>query len=195
MEPLSAGIPRFDSGSWIQWVIASFVGYWSGDVLAVLVYASGALSPSAGFLLSDSARGLLIGFFQWLIIRQRLSMSRWWIPVTVFGWGTSLFVSELLCPFLGEPAVWAIIGGTIGLCQWLLLCRDIPRISHSLLWIAANVIGVFAVYSMTVFTDTHIAHRDLHDLLAQFGLLSLSYILYATMTGTVLMSLHTHATE
>lgn len=96
-------------------------------------------------VLSGLIAGALVGLFQWLVLRRRIAGLGMWIPATAVGFGidyllkaiyfllrlseTSGFQEPLQQPFLpyflfATPILGALF---IGLSQWLVLRREIPR--------------------------------------------------------------------
>jgi len=91
--------------------------------------------------------GLLIGLLQYLLLRRYLPRMVWWIPATVLGWALPLLLglaSVGWLPALAIDPVWsgalgfALIGASIGVCQWLVLRR---RIHRATLWVLASILG------------------------------------------------------
>jgi len=91
--------------------------------------------------------GLLIGVLQYLLLRRYLPRMVWWIPATVLGWALPLLLglaSVGWLPALAIDPVWsgalgfALIGASIGVCQWLVLRR---RIHRATLWVLASILG------------------------------------------------------
>ena len=91
--------------------------------------------------------GLLIGVLQYLLLRRYLPRMVWWIPATVLGWALPLLLglaSVGWLPALAMDPVWsgalgfALIGASIGVCQWLVLRR---RIHRATLWVLASILG------------------------------------------------------
>ena len=91
--------------------------------------------------------GLLIGVLQYLLLRRYLPRMVWWIPATVLGWALPLLLGRASVgwlPALAIDPVWsgalgfALIGASIGVCQWLVLRR---RIHRATLWVLASILG------------------------------------------------------
>ena len=92
--------------------------------------------------------GLLIGVLQYLLLRRYLPRMVWWIPATFLGWALPLILLGLASvgwlPALAIDPVWsgalgfALIGASIGVCQWLVLRR---RIHRAALWVLASILG------------------------------------------------------
>src|SRR5512143_3297428 len=88
--------------------------------------------------------GILTGLLQYWLLRRYLPQMGWWVAATAAGWflGVALAtVPGLLhwtSPFSTLDAALFVMGFSIGLLQWLLLRRRVPRAGW---WIAANIAG------------------------------------------------------
>jgi hypothetical protein len=90
--------------------------------------------------------GLLAGFVQYLLLRRHLPRMGWWIAATTLGLLLGLVGGRLLFRPLHSTldSMWfgilmtVVIGGSMGLVQWLMLRQ---RVRHAAWWILANVLG------------------------------------------------------
>lgn len=90
--------------------------------------------------------GLLAGFLQYLLLRRLLPRMGWWIAATTLGLLSGLVGVRLLSRTLHDTldSIWlgmlmtTLIGGSMGLAQWLVLHQ---RVHHAAWWILANVLG------------------------------------------------------
>jgi hypothetical protein len=90
--------------------------------------------------------GLLAGFLQYLLLRRHLPRMGWWIAATTLGLLLGLVGGRLLFRPLHSTldSMWfgilmtVVIGGSMGLVQWLMLRQ---RVRHAAWWILANVLG------------------------------------------------------
>jgi peptidoglycan/LPS O-acetylase OafA/YrhL len=106
--------------------------------------------------------GLLNGLLQYLVLRRCLPRMGWWIGATVLGWLLPLGIFRLvyfLFPAAMVPSTLmnalqlALLGGLLGLCQWLVLRKKVPRAGW---WILACAVGwslAFLVAGATISTD------------------------------------------
>ena len=89
--------------------------------------------------------GLLIGVFQYGLLRRYLPRMGWWVLATVGSW----VIGMLLILILNRLKIWPIesfdldlafiiMGLSIGIGQWLLLRR---RLLRSGWWVGANIVG------------------------------------------------------
>ena len=91
---------------------------------------------------------LVTGFIQCLLLRSHLPQIGWWIAATALGWLVGLSGSRVLTltlyGTLDVSAIWfrtlmtALVGGTLGLTQWLVLRQ---RVRHAVWWILTNVLS------------------------------------------------------
>lgn len=103
------------------------------------------------------ALGLTAGFLQYLLLRRHLPRMGWWIAATTAGLllgfvgGRLLFrtLHTNLDTLLLEILMTVLLGGSMGLVQWLLLRQ---RVRHAAWWILANVLGwgVFGLGAATL---------------------------------------------
>ena len=64
--------PPFDWTLWLQWLMATTLGWLLGGVL---------LPDLAMF-----TAGLVIGVLQWVVLRQRVPQAGWWVLASAAGW-------------------------------------------------------------------------------------------------------------
>ena len=121
--------------------------------------------------------GLLTGVLQYGLLRHCLPRMGWWVLATTGGW--LLGVLLILIPswlnwtnaFSNIDLVFVVMGLSIGVGQWLLLRRRLPRASW---WIGANIVGWGLLGLITVGNS-----------IGQFGLFALG-LLPACVTAIVL---------
>jgi hypothetical protein len=87
--------------------------------------------------------GILIGFSQWIVLRQYLTSSSEWFLSGGTAWavgyalGLSL-IQNLDSTFLGGILAYILFGTIVALVQWPVLRREIPS---SLTWIVVSALG------------------------------------------------------
>jgi hypothetical protein len=112
--------------------------------------------------------GLLTGLLQYGLLRRYLPRMGWWVLATAGGW----LVGVLLIVISGRLNFWTyesfdidlafiVLGLSIGLGQWLLLRRRLPRAGW---WVGATVVGWGLLGLIT------------GDTLDQFGLLAMGFV-------------------
>ena len=104
----------FDWFLWIQWVLAGTLGWVAGGGLGALVGSA---------IVGQLAIGAVTSLFQWLVLRPRVPLAWWWIPLTTSGWvlAWGLTVS-FLPPQIGLLAG-LVLGGVTGAAQFVAMRR------------------------------------------------------------------------
>ena len=103
------------------WILASILGIVISEVISgIILWQLGINRSSIGVFqggpqipeaLVFSFSGLLIGVFQWLVIRKQFANSVYWIPANFLGWGLGhLVMIHLLSFFLGALLLGIITG-------------------------------------------------------------------------------------
>jgi hypothetical protein len=149
---------------WGEWAMA-FIGFPLGG-LAGLGLAGGVTGVLPA-VLGGAATGAVIGAAQWLVLRQRLPLSHWWIAATSAGMsiGLALSVGMLGIATTGTslPLRGLVTGAGIGIAQYLVLRQQTPRaliwaivvaFGWSLGWIVTRAVGVDLAPNFTVFGST-----------------------------------------
>jgi hypothetical protein len=112
--------------------------------------------------------GLLTGALQFGLLRRYLPRMGWWAVGTVGGWLTGILLIvvvnrlRLTGPAINLDLAFLLIGLSIGVGQWLVLRRGLPRAGW---WIAANLLG-WGLLALTITGNS----------IGQFGLLILGFI-------------------
>jgi hypothetical protein len=135
----------------IAWVI-----YWAlisliKKVVGGTIQVGGQTRITEDFLLLYilcPALSLVTGLLQYLLLRRYLQRMGWWIATTTLGWSLAFIGGSLLyrasyttldVNSMGFVALSIVlVGGAIGLAQWLVLRR---RVRYAAWWILANVLG------------------------------------------------------
>lgn len=130
--------------------------------------------------------GLLTGAFQYGLLRRYLPRMAWWVFATTGGWLLGLLLIVIpswltwMDKTINQDLAFILMGFAIGVGQWLLLRRRLPRAS---LWIVANVVG-WGLLALIKVDNTF----------DQFGLLTLGF-LPACVTAAVLAVLMNKPTQ
>ena len=130
------------------WVLATIAGWTLGfqataaiGFSVVSVFGLDLTPETSGVpttILSWFPTGAIVGLMQWLVLRQRVARSGWWILVCAVGW-------TLFGPVLRDVGaavagiVTGVLGGAIGAVVVIAVVRQ--RLSHSGLWVLAAVIA------------------------------------------------------
>jgi len=123
----------------------------------IINYFSGDINDVNGIFIIVPLFGLLTGLLQYGLLRRYLPRMGYWIPATLLGWSLGLLLSFGLlwarvtlrtAEALNESWVmnvsFILLGLSIGLAQWLLLRRRLPRTGW---WIVVNV-GVWSLIAL-----------------------------------------------
>lgn len=120
-------------GYWLAWFLASIVGFGFGAILATGV------SEAITFGIVLGATG---GFMQWLVLRERVARSGWWVLASTLGFaagtgaiGTAGLSENYAMAGILMVAVFGVVGGIL---QWLTLRRQVARAGW---WVLANILG------------------------------------------------------
>lgn len=133
----------------IAWIIAWALISRVEKVVGGTMQVGGHTRITEDFLLSYvllPVLGLLIGLLQYLLLRHHLPRMGWWIAATALGLLLGFIGGRLLSRTLYDTLdpIWlgtlmtTLIGGAMGLAQWLVLHQ---RVRHAAWWILANVLG------------------------------------------------------
>jgi len=130
--------------------------------------------------------GLVLGAAQWLVLRQTIPLSGWWIVATSIGLAIGLALSVAwtgtsieLRPLIVRAV---LTGGMIGVAQWLLLRRHVAMAG---LWIVVVAIGWALGWAVT-----RAAGVDLSKDWLVFG--ASGALAFAALTGLALLYLLRH---
>jgi hypothetical protein len=136
-----AKVRRNELGLWLSWALATGAGMALGYLPAALLV--NVLDLGLARVIVPLLVGFLVGFAQWLVLRRYMTDSQDWILAGGAGWAVGyalgLAIIQLLAnsPF-GTWLGYILFGILIGLVQWPVLRREIPRAST---WVLASVVG------------------------------------------------------
>jgi hypothetical protein len=139
--------------TWMQWWLASVAGIGLGIAVSMGIVLL--VHNLVGGLAEDRVPTMLflsagIGLAQWFVLRRRLRGAGWWVPASIAGWTVGDLLARRLnllmrsaagmaTDFGGGALVQALCTGTLlGVLQWLVLRRSLPRTGW---WIVAAVAG------------------------------------------------------
>jgi hypothetical protein len=134
-------------GFWAGWG-AAFLGFPLGGLAGL--GAAGAVTGVPQALIGGAATGAVVGLAQWLVLRQRLPVTPWWIAMTAAGMsvGLALGVGLLGIDTAGAtlPLRGLVTGAVIGLAQYLALRAITDRAP---VWAAVVALGWAAGWAVT----------------------------------------------
>jgi hypothetical protein len=161
---VQTGNPKNRWSLWLQWVLASVLGYGGGatvgNALANLIPAMtctqsfsdsfidrltnfACIQPSLTLILIVVLLGLGGGFMQWLVLRRRIAGAGWWIPASALGFPLALVIADKAMRVVGDFAAAPILLGVLfgvlsGSMPWLVLRRQNARAGW---WLPAHLLG------------------------------------------------------
>ena len=176
-------------GFWLWWVLASTIGFPVGAAAAFIVSFNvpGAVGGAVG--------GAVVGILQWLVLRQQLSRTGWWVlastvGIAVFGdvvWYSSTTVEWVITggalSFTVAMSVGFAVGGAVvGILQWLVLRQHLSRAGW---WVLASTVGfpVGAAVYVAVFQAVNLALGG--DLSAAFIERAMGFAVAGAVVGAI----------
>ena len=162
------------SGLFASWVLVLLMVRVVSEAFGEQLRGEQVVNGPVGGAVLVALLGISFGTAQWLFLRQYLSQAGWWIVATVVGFAVGVPVLAWLRPWPGLLAAdphstvseaagyvggWAldgaVLGLAVGLAQWLLLRRHLPRAGW---WVLATAVGwvltTAARGSLDVVSDT-----------------------------------------
>jgi hypothetical protein len=136
-----AKVKRNAFGLWLGWTLATALGMLVGHLPLVPLVEN----MDVGLLrvIAPLFAGLLVGFAQWLVLRQYLTRCSDWVLAGGASWAAAFAIGLFVVQSLTGSSLLALIaylifGLIVALIQWPILRREIPNIWS---WILANLIG------------------------------------------------------
>lgn len=126
---------------WLEWTAATVAGMLLGFLPFALFIEN--LDLLVARLLVPIWAGVLVGTFQWLVLRQFLTHSADWILHGGASWALAYALGLLTIQALGNTPVgvlfgYVLFGLIMAVMQWPVLRREIPNLTP---WLLANVVG------------------------------------------------------
>ena len=142
---VTVGFPR-----WL--ILGVSVAYSVGDVVGFAV--SFGLAKVVVAVVVGTVVGAPLGIAQWLVLRRQISRAGWWVLATSVGVAVTLVVGvsdrEIGWFDLGLLARLAVLVVPLGISQWLVLRRQIPRAGW---WMLATIVGVTVTFAVVGAVD------------------------------------------
>lgn len=88
------------------WIPATAVGLSAGLALGVAVL--GTKTVGLALLLRAAVTGIVLGVFQWVLLRQHLALAGWWVPAIAIGWTAGWTLTRTVGVDLSRD--WAVFG-------------------------------------------------------------------------------------
>lgn len=136
-----AKVERNEFGLWLGWTLATAGGMLIGFLLTIPLV--NLLDLGFARIIVPIVAGILIGFAQWFVLRQYLTVSSDWVLEGGTGWAVGYALGLLLIESLSSTAfagiaAYVLFGVIVALVQWQDLRREIPS---KLTWVLANSVG------------------------------------------------------
>lgn len=152
------------TGVWLQWVLASMLGFAVGAAMGNAVansippmvctqsFSDSLIDRLTNFpcilqtLDLDLALivvilGLAGGFMQWLVLRRRIAGTGWWVPASTLGLPVALVIAVGAMRLGGIPSpilLGVLFGVVSGILPWLVLRRQLAQAGW---WVPAHLLG------------------------------------------------------
>lgn len=136
-----AKVERNEFGLWLGWTLATAGGMLVGFLLTIPLV--NILDLGFARVVIPILAGILIGFSQWIVLRQYLTTGSDWVLAGGTGWAAGyalglLLIQNLSSTLFAGIAAYLLFGVIVALVQWQDLRREIPS---KLTWILANSLG------------------------------------------------------
>ena len=154
------------TGFWLQWVLASMLGFAVGAAMGNAVdnsippmtctqsFSDSLIDRLTNFpcilqtfdldlALIVVILGLAGGFMQWLVLRRRIAGTGWWVPASTLGFPAALVTAVGAMRLGGDSVATPILLGVLfgilsGILPWLVLRRQVARAGW---WVPAHLLG------------------------------------------------------
>jgi len=151
-------LTRAEWGFVLRWVLATTIGWVVGFAICEAVVKP-IVDALTNFRSDGAVIGIAIGIGQWLALNRRINRTRWWILASVIGFGVGKSVADPVAQavpgLLGSAFGGLAIGLFLGVTQWLVLRRHVPKARW---WILANAVAWSAGWSIIASVDTEAAN-------------------------------------
>lgn len=132
-------------GLWLAWFLASAMGFGLGALLGVY-FAYGLFDRDPFDIVMAVTLGTVMGatggYFQWVVLRERIAGAGLWALTGALGFGLAMGVSSAANMVENDAMTGVLIGSVYGIAggipHWLILRRKVPRAGG---WLPANILG------------------------------------------------------
>jgi len=102
---------RLVSAWWIAATFAAWAIFWVINLAGYFGNGSGVFGKVIEGLGHGALFGVLLGFFQWLVLRSKTSNANWWIYANVLGWSVGAALGDGIKAALGseDPIEFVIV--------------------------------------------------------------------------------------
>jgi len=173
------------SKQFLTWLFANIIGF---GTLGALYFVIPSKILMSGIVASTLIISIPISLAQWIALRRILHKSILWIFTVSVGLSLAILISKVipdgLWQLVDDESIGALTAGylvggfSIGVPQWLILRRQLPRSS---IWLLGSSIGAAAGLWFLLVTD----------LINQSGIISyiVGVLIYSIVTGLTLTGL------
>lgn len=128
-------------GYWLAWFLASAMGYGMGAFLGMST--AWRFFPAGDFgLTMGTVMGITGGYFQWVVLRERIAGAGLWGLASALGLGAAIgavFATNQENNVMAGMAILGSVFGVVsGISQWLILRGKFARAGW---WLLANLLG------------------------------------------------------
>ena len=151
MKNMKLHYPSVGWRFWLQWMLASILGFAVGAAMANAV----------SDLIFTTLFGAVGGFMQWLVLRRQIAGAGWWVLGSTLGFAIApiaalagvMAVSQVMSldgnP-LTAPILLGVLSGVLSaICPWLILRRQFAQAGW---WIPAHLLGSLLGGAMGIVT-------------------------------------------
>lgn len=133
-------------GYWLAWFLASSMGYGMGAILGASVayrfFPTDTFDAANGITLGI-VMGAIGGYFQWVVLRERIAGVGLWGLASALGFGSAILAGGAATITSENVAMTVVLIGSVlgvvtGILQWLILRRKILRAGW---WLLATLLG------------------------------------------------------
>lgn len=174
---------------WLAWFLATLLGFGIGGILgatfAYPLFPAGRSEAASGIALGI-VMGATGGYFQWMVLRERIAGAGLWGLASTLGFGSA--IGAVIITDADENLAIAsllmagVFGAASGVLQWLILRPKLPQAGW---WLPANLLGSLVGAIAVPITGVILAAGHWEIGLLIFGLLFGTG--YGAITGAVLI--------
>ncbi len=108
-----------------RWVLVTMLGWAAGFALGVLLAQRLGLAEAAFGLVTGAVAGTILGLFQWIYLRGRVTSASWWLPASIFAWASTLIFYQPGASWIG--VFYGTLSGIVtGVAILWLIYRPMP---------------------------------------------------------------------
>jgi hypothetical protein len=178
-----------ESTLWLQWTLATAAGMLAGFLPFLLLLEFMPLGLAR--LVFPLWAGLLVGLFQWFVLRRCIAQCGDWVWHGVAGWALGYALGLMVIQVFSFSVAGALIGyflfgAIVALIQWPILHRKIPNVVP---WVLASVAGwaLGALSGQAVLNLLVPAGQSIPQALSTFIIAGMTGLVAGAVTGLALV--------